>query len=96
MHLRPVTTTQLAVTAVRVHRVFVRSTPSVATLIAALEQSLEETTKLMSRHQVGRDLTDAQVKSIVVFLGALAGDPPKDLVTKPDLPPSGPKTPKPD
>ncbi len=38
MHLRPVTTTQLAVTAVRVHRVFVRSTPSVATLIAALEQ----------------------------------------------------------
>jgi cytochrome c peroxidase len=56
--------------------------------------SLEETTKLMSRHQVGKELTDAQAKSIVTFLGALAAEAPKDLVTKPDLPPSGPKTPK--
>jgi cytochrome c peroxidase len=56
--------------------------------------TLEELTKLMSRYQVGRELTDAQAKSIVTFLGALTGDAPKDLVTKPDLPPSGPKTPK--
>lgn len=58
--------------------------------------SLEEVTKLMARHQVGRELSDAQVKSIVTFLGALAGDPPPDLVSKPVLPPSGPKTPKPE
>jgi len=58
--------------------------------------SLEELTKLMSRHQVGKELTDAQAKAIVTFLGALSGDPPKDLVQKPTLPPSGPKTPKPD
>lgn len=58
--------------------------------------SLEELTKLMSRHQVGKELTDDQAKSIVTFLGALTGDPPQDLVTKPDLPASGPKTPKPD
>lgn len=58
--------------------------------------SLEELTKLMARHQVGKDLTDAQAKSIVTFLGALSGEPPKDLVTKPDLPPSGPKTRKPE
>ncbi|MDP2292942.1 MAG: YkgJ family cysteine cluster protein [Actinomycetota bacterium] len=36
--VRPVTTTQLAVAAVRVHRVFVRSAPSVDEVIAALEQ----------------------------------------------------------
>ena len=58
--------------------------------------SLDEIVKLMSRHQVGKDLTDAQAKSIVTFLGALSGDPPKDLIKKPDLPPSGPKTPKPE
>ncbi|MDB4934247.1 MAG: Cytochrome peroxidase [Labilithrix sp.] len=58
--------------------------------------SLDEITKLMSRHQVGKELTDAQTKSIVTFLGALAADPPKDLVAKPELPASGPKTPKPD
>ncbi|MDB4941199.1 MAG: Cytochrome peroxidase [Labilithrix sp.] len=58
--------------------------------------SLEETVKLMERHQVGKDLTDAQARSIVTFLGALEGDAPKDLVKKPDLPASGPKTPKPE
>ena len=58
--------------------------------------SLEDLTKLMSRHQVGRELTDAQSKAIVTFLGALSGDPPKDLVSRPVLPPSGPKTPKAD
>ena len=58
--------------------------------------SLEELAKLMARHQVGKELTDAQAKSIVTFLGALDGEPPKELVKKPDLPPSGPTTPKPE
>ncbi|MBS2016022.1 MAG: c-type cytochrome [Deltaproteobacteria bacterium] len=58
--------------------------------------TLEEITKLMSRHQVGKELTDDQVKSLVSFMGTLTGEPPKDLVTKPELPPSGPKTPKPE
>lgn len=58
--------------------------------------SLEEVTRMMARHQVGRELTDAQTRSIVTFLGALSGDPPKDLVVKPSLPASGPKTPKPE
>jgi len=58
--------------------------------------SLEDLTKLMSRHQVGKELTDEQAKSIVTFLGALSGDPPADLVGKPELPASGPKTPKAD
>ncbi len=58
--------------------------------------SLEEMTKLMSRHQVGKELTDEQAKAIVTFFGALAGDPPKELVAKPTIPSSGPKTPKPE
>lgn len=46
--------------------------------------SLDEIVKLMGRHQLGKELTDAQVKSLVAFLGALDGSPPKDLVLKPD------------
>lgn len=57
--------------------------------------TLEENVKLMSRHQVGKEISDAQAKSIVTFLGALAAEAPKALVTKPELPSSGPKTPKP-
>jgi len=58
--------------------------------------SLEELVKLMVRHQVGKDLTDAQAKSIVTYLGALSGNAPRELIKKPELPPSGPKTPKPE
>jgi cytochrome c peroxidase len=58
--------------------------------------SLEEVTRLMARHQVGKELSDPQVSAIVTFLGTLSGDPPKELVAKPQLPPSGPKTPKPE
>ena len=57
---------------------------------------LDEITKLMARHQVGKELTDAQARSIVTFLGAMTGELPKELVRKPELPPSGPKTPKPE
>ncbi|HSO36272.1 MAG TPA: cytochrome c peroxidase [Labilithrix sp.] len=58
--------------------------------------SLDELVKLMARHQMGKDLTDAQTRSIVAYLGALGGEAPKELVKKPDLPPAGPKTPKPE
>jgi cytochrome c peroxidase len=59
--------------------------------------TLDEAVKLMARHQLGKELSDADVKSIVTFLGALTGDlPPADRTSKPELPPSGPKTPKPD
>jgi cytochrome c peroxidase len=42
--------------------------------------SLAETVRLMARYQVGREIGDAQVAAIVAFLGALEGDPPKELV----------------
>jgi len=38
--------------------------------------TLEETVVFMADHQSGRKLTDAQVKSIVTFLGALTGEIP--------------------
>lgn len=59
-------------------------------------KDLDEMVKLMAHHQVGKELSSEDAKSIVTFLGALSGDPPKDLISKPDLPPSGPKTPKPE
>lgn len=58
--------------------------------------TLEEAVKLMARHQLGKELADADVKAITTFLKSLTGDLPKDRITKPELPPSGPKTPKPD
>lgn len=56
--------------------------------------TLEEAVKLMGTHQLGKELSDADTKSIVTFLKALTGDLPS--IAKPELPPSGPKTPKPD
>ena len=38
--------------------------------------TLEETVALMGKHQLGKDLTDAQVNSIVTFLKALTGELP--------------------
>jgi len=58
--------------------------------------SLEEMTRLMARHQAGRELSAPQVRAIVTWLGTLTGDAPKELTTKPALPPSGPKTPRAD
>lgn len=58
--------------------------------------SLEEAVKKMGHHQLGKELTDAQVKSIVTWLGALEGTLDPAYVAKPALPESGPDTPKPD
>jgi cytochrome c peroxidase len=52
--------------------------------------------KTMARLQLGKQLSDGEVASIVTFLHALTGKPPADYIAKPTLPGSGPKTPKPD
>ncbi len=59
-------------------------------------KTLEEAIKLMAHHQLGKELKDDDVQSIATFLKALTGELPKDSIAKPELPPSGPKTPKPD
>lgn len=47
---------------------------------------LNEAVKLMAAHQLGRDLTPEQVKSIVTFLDTLTGDLPGEYIAEPVLP----------
>lgn len=59
-------------------------------------KTLEEATENMAWHQLGKKLKPEETKSIVTFLNALTGDVPADYIKKPELPPNGKKTPKPD
>jgi cytochrome c peroxidase len=59
-------------------------------------ESLDEAVKLMAKHQLGKDLKDEQIKQITAFLGALEGKVDAEYVKAPELPASGPTTPKPD
>ena len=52
--------------------------------------------KAMGLHQLGKQLSDTEVNSIVSFLKSLTGEPPADYIQQPPLPPAGPTTPKPD
>ncbi len=56
--------------------------------------TLPDAVRLMARHQLGRELDDATIARITTWLGALTGDVPADLARPPELPPSGPRTPK--
>lgn len=58
--------------------------------------TLDEAVKLMAWHQLGKKLTPAEVSKIVAFLESTTGELPMDYIAKPELPASGPKTPKPD
>lgn len=58
--------------------------------------TLDEAVRIMARHQLGKELKDDEVKSIITFLATLTGSPPADLVVPPTLPKSTAKTPKPD
>jgi cytochrome c peroxidase len=58
-------------------------------------QTLEEVVRTMALHQLGQELKDDEVTTIIAWLNALTGDLPADYITKPELPPSGPTTPKP-
>ncbi len=57
---------------------------------------LDTAIRMMAIFQTGKTLTDEQATSIATFLGALTGTIPTDYIAMPTLPPSGPKTPKPD
>lgn len=58
--------------------------------------SLAEAVRLMAYHQLGRTLEDEQVSQILVFLGSLTGEVDEGYVARPELPESGPNTPRPD
>lgn len=48
--------------------------------------SLAEAVRMMGRYQLGRDLTDAQVASIVTYLKALTGEIPAAYIAAPQSP----------
>jgi cytochrome c peroxidase len=59
-------------------------------------QTLPEALVLMAHHQLGRELTEAEVNAIVAFVGSLTGMIDAEYIAMPELPPSGPSTPEPD
>lgn len=59
-------------------------------------ESLDEAVRMMATYQLGKDLADEDVKSIVTWLDTLTGEIPQEYIVKPTLPPSTDKTPKPD
>lgn len=58
-------------------------------------KTLDEAVKLMARYELGRELSPADVASIVTWLKTLTGEIPEDYIRPPKLPASTPKTPKP-
>ncbi|MBL0170916.1 MAG: c-type cytochrome [Gemmatimonadaceae bacterium] len=50
--------------------------------------SLEEAVRLMAHHQLGKELTPAQVTSIVTWLGTLTGEIPVNYIASPQRPAS--------
>ena len=58
--------------------------------------TLDEVVVIMARHQLGRELEPGQVTALVAFIGSLSGTPDPAYVAKPELPASGPDTPRPD
>jgi cytochrome c peroxidase len=57
---------------------------------------LEEAVRLMAWHQLGVTLSDEQIEDVVAFLGSLTGEVDATYTAMPELPASGPDTPKPD
>jgi cytochrome c peroxidase len=58
--------------------------------------TLEDAVERMGVYQVGEELNDAQVQSIVTWLGSLTGEIPAEYIKPPKLPASTPATPKPE
>jgi len=58
--------------------------------------TLEDAVRLMAYDQLGKELSNAQVAAIVLFLGSLSGSLPTAYIQEPALPPSAPPAPKSD
>ena len=54
---------------------------------------LPQAVRMMGKHQLGLDLDDAEVESIVAWLKSLTGNLPEKYVAQPELPASTAKTP---
>lgn len=58
--------------------------------------TLEQAVALMGEYQLGKTLTQQQIRAIITFLKTLTGELPADYIREPQLPKSSPRTPKPD
>jgi len=58
--------------------------------------TLDEAVRNMAEYQLGKKIDDTQGKLIGSWLKTLTGELPAAYITRPVLPPNGPKTPKPD
>jgi cytochrome c peroxidase len=58
-------------------------------------KSLQDAVKEMAEYQLGKQLTDGQIASIVTFLKTLTGEIPAEYIKPPQLPKSTGETPKP-
>jgi len=59
-------------------------------------KTLEEAVRLMAEHQNGRQVSKAEIASMVIWLKTLTGPIPEDYIKPPVLPKSTAATPKPD
>ena len=59
-------------------------------------ERLEDAVSMMAKHQLGRELSAAQLTSLVTFLKALSAQPQERWLKTPELPKSSASTPKPD
>ncbi len=58
--------------------------------------TLEQAVSRMSEYQLGRQLNDKEVTSIIAWMKSLTGELPAEYIRKPELPKSTPATPKPE
>lgn len=58
--------------------------------------TLDVVVRKMAWHQLGVELKDEDAKVLIAFLKSLTGEIPAEYIKKPELPPNGPNTPKPD
>jgi cytochrome c peroxidase len=49
-------------------------------------KNLDDAVRMMGKHQLGLELSDSEIASIVTWLGSLTGDLPTDYITPPELP----------
>jgi cytochrome c peroxidase len=57
--------------------------------------TLDVAVRMMGKHQLGLNLSDREITSIVTWLGSLTGKLPSDSIKPPELPPSSATTPGP-
>jgi cytochrome c peroxidase len=54
--------------------------------------TLEGAVRTMANHQLGIELADDEIRSIVTWMQSLTGDLPHEYISEPKLPPDGPTT----